>query len=69
MSKRWEEQLFEAIREGDELAFERIYDLYQTRVRLVAWKISHRGDWVDEIGAMHALIGAISMEHWSQCSG
>lgn len=49
MSKRWEEQLFEAIREGDELAFERIYDLYQTRVRLVAWKISHRGDWVEEI--------------------
>ena len=28
-----------------------------------------RGDWVDGIGAMHALIGAISMEHWSQCSG
>jgi RNA polymerase sigma factor (sigma-70 family) len=49
MSSHWEEQLFDAIREGDESAFERIYDLYYARVRLVAWRISHRGDWVDEI--------------------
>src|ERR1043166_9509485 len=49
MSTRWEEQLFEAIREGDAIAFERIFDLYQERVRLVTWKISHRSDWVDDL--------------------
>src|SRR5216684_7751704 len=49
MSTRWEDQLFEAIREGDAVAFERIFDLYQERVRLVTWKISHRADWVDDL--------------------
>ena len=49
MSQRWESQLFDAIREGDERAFERLYDLYQQRVRLVAWRILHRPDWLDDI--------------------
>ena len=49
MSTRWEEQLFEAIREGDAVAFERVFDLYKERVRLVAWRISHRSDWIEDI--------------------
>ena len=44
-----DEQLFEAIRRGDNQAFESIYDRYQQRGRLAAWRISHRPDWVDEI--------------------
>lgn len=49
MSTRWEEQLFEAIHEGDAVAFERIFDLYKERVRLVTWRISHRPDWIEDI--------------------
>ena len=49
MSTRWEDQLFEAIREGDAVAFERIFDLYQERVRLITWRISHRADWVEDL--------------------
>lgn len=49
MADRTEMQLFEAVRAGDDSAFERIYDLYHQRVRLTAWRISHRPDWVDEL--------------------
>lgn len=49
MSDPGELQLFEAIRRGDESAFERIYHLYQERVRIIGWRTSHRADWVDEI--------------------
>lgn len=39
----------EAIRSGDQAAFERAYDRYRQRVRLAAWRISHRTDWVDDL--------------------
>jgi len=44
-----ETQLGEAIRSGDQAAFERAYDRYQQRVRLIAWSVSHRADWVDDL--------------------
>jgi len=44
-----ERELFEAISAGDDHAFERIYDRYQQRARLMAWRISHRSDWVDDL--------------------
>ncbi len=49
MADRSEKQLFVDLGAGDDSAFERIYDLYQERVRLTAWRISHRPDWVDEL--------------------
>ncbi len=49
MPDRWERELFDSVRDGDESAFRRVYDLYQQRVRLVAWRISHRADWLDDI--------------------
>ncbi len=44
-----EEQMLQALSDGDERAFERAYALYAERARLVAWRISHRADWVDDI--------------------
>ncbi len=49
MPDRSERELLEAMGRGDDFAFERIYDLYQQRVRLAAWSASHRPDWVEEI--------------------
>ncbi len=44
-----DQELFEAVQDGDDAAFERVYDRYQQRARLVAWRITHRPDWVDEL--------------------
>ncbi len=44
-----EKQLLEAVHKGDENAFARLYDLYHERVRLAAWRVTHRPDWLDEI--------------------
>ncbi|HVP12625.1 MAG TPA: RNA polymerase sigma factor [Phycisphaerae bacterium] len=49
MADRSEAELGQAIRAGDQKAFERAYDLYHQRVRLMAWRISHRPDWVDDL--------------------
>jgi RNA polymerase sigma-70 factor (ECF subfamily) len=49
MADRSEKQLFADLRAGDDAAFDRVYDLYHQRVRLTAWRISHRRDWVDEL--------------------
>lgn len=49
MGERSEKQLQNALRSGDEAAFARLYDICHERVRLVAWRISHRADWLDEI--------------------
>ena len=49
MADRSEVELSRAIRTGDQRAFERAYDAYQQRVRLMAWRISHRPDWVDDL--------------------
>ncbi|RIK67845.1 MAG: hypothetical protein DCC65_05070 [Planctomycetota bacterium] len=49
MGDRSEKQLEQALGEGDEAAFARLYDRCHERVRLVAWRVSHRSDWLDEI--------------------
>lgn len=49
MADRLDRELFEAVKTGDDAAFERIYDRYQQQARLIAWRISHRPDWVDDL--------------------
>ncbi len=49
MRDRDERQLFRAVREGDEKAFERAYRLYYQRVRLMAWRLARRSDRVDDL--------------------
>ena len=34
---------------GDEQAFERLYIVYEARLRLAAWRVSHRSDWIDDL--------------------
>ncbi len=38
-----------AINTGDERAFERVYRAYEERLRLVAWRICGRADWLDDL--------------------
>ncbi len=49
MADRSEKSMLQAVSLGDEEAFERAYALYAERARLVAWRVSHRADWVDDI--------------------
>lgn len=49
MTDRADQELRDAVGAGDEQAFERLYDSYHERLRLVAWRISHRPDWVDDL--------------------
>lgn len=49
MNDQDEQRLLEAVSRGDERAFEEIYGLFSGRVRLAAWRVSHRSDWLDEI--------------------
>ncbi|MCB9852967.1 MAG: RNA polymerase sigma factor [Phycisphaerales bacterium] len=49
MPDRSDKEILEAAARGDEAAFAHLYDRYQQRVRLVAWRISHRADWLDDI--------------------
>jgi RNA polymerase sigma-70 factor (ECF subfamily) len=44
-----EERLQQAVSGGEESAFEEAYKVFAGRVRLAAWRISHRPDWLDEI--------------------
>ncbi|GMU32565.1 MAG: sigma-70 family RNA polymerase sigma factor [Planctomycetia bacterium] len=44
-----EERLQQAVSGGEEAAFEEVYKVFAGRVRLAAWRISHRPDWLDEI--------------------
>jgi len=44
-----DKQLLQDVTAGDEKAFERIYVQYHQRARLVAWRMSHRPDWVDDL--------------------
>ncbi|MFQ5425238.1 MAG: RNA polymerase sigma factor [Phycisphaerae bacterium] len=41
--------LFDAVRTGDESAFAQVYDRYHQRARLLAWRVSHRSDWIDDL--------------------
>lgn len=49
MSDRTENEITRSIAHGDERDFARAYDLFRTRVRLVAFRISHRSDWIDDL--------------------
>lgn len=49
MAEPTDAELFRAVHAGDDRGFERLYDRYCERARLVAWRVSHRGDWVDEL--------------------
>lgn len=49
MPDRSEQELFQDIHRGDDTAFERVYDRYHHKARLMAWHISHRADWVDDL--------------------
>ncbi len=49
MPDRSEKELLQAVPAGDDRAFERIYDRFQQRIRLMAWRVSHRADWVDDL--------------------
>jgi RNA polymerase sigma factor (sigma-70 family) len=49
MTEPIETRLGQAIRSGDQAAFEQAYDRYRQRVRVIAWRISHRADWVDDL--------------------
>lgn len=44
-----DKELFDAVNRGNDRAFERVYDRYQQRARLIAWSMSHRADWLDDI--------------------
>lgn len=49
MSETVEQADLSALRNGDERAFERVYASFHTRVRLVAFRVSHRNDWIDDL--------------------
>lgn len=49
MSEPLKSEVLEAVSRGDERAFERVYDACHLQARLMAWRISHRPDWVDDM--------------------
>ena len=49
MSDVDEQWLLSRVPSGDDRAFEAVYRLFETRVRLVAWRISRRLDIVDDL--------------------
>ncbi len=49
MADRTESEITRSISHGDERDFARAYDHFRTRVRLVAFRISHRSDWIDDL--------------------
>ena len=49
MSDRSDKETLAAAARGDEAAFATLYDRYHQRIRLVAWRITHRADWLDDL--------------------
>ncbi|MFH1419969.1 MAG: RNA polymerase sigma factor [Planctomycetota bacterium] len=49
MADRTDAEILQAVSRGDTSAFERLYDRYHQRVRLMAWRLSHRPDWIDDL--------------------
>ena len=41
--------ILKAAAAGDEDAFRKLYDRFHQRVRLIAWRISRRADWLDDL--------------------
>ncbi len=49
MADRTEAELLQAVCAGDQSAFEQLYDRYHQQVQLMAWRICHRRDWIDDV--------------------
>jgi len=49
MTNRNEKEVLRAVASGDATAFEQAFGWYEQRVRVAAWRISHRADWIDEL--------------------
>jgi len=49
MDEQPDKRVLEAVSRGDERAFEALYRQYHQQARLMAWRLSHRPDWVEEI--------------------
>lgn len=49
MAYRSDKELFEAVAAGDDRAFEAAYDRFQRQTRLMAWALSRRADWIDDL--------------------
>jgi len=49
MAESSDNELRRAVATGDERAFERLYTCYQERARVMAWRMSHRADWIDDL--------------------
>jgi RNA polymerase sigma factor (sigma-70 family) len=49
MPYRSDKELFEAVAAGDDRAFEVAYRRFQERARLMAWVLSRRADWIDDV--------------------
>ena len=49
MTDSSDNELRRAVATGDERAFERLYTLHRQRARLMAWRMCHRPDWVDDL--------------------
>lgn len=44
-----DESILRSAAQGDPQAFEELYALYDTRLRLAAWRICGRADWIDDL--------------------
>jgi len=49
MTDRSDQPSIDPVKQRDESAFEHLYDLHHQRVRLIAWRITHRADWLDDL--------------------
>ncbi|HPF40796.1 MAG TPA: RNA polymerase sigma factor [Phycisphaerae bacterium] len=49
MPDRSDKETLTAAARGDETAFASLYDRYHQRIRLVAWRVTHRADWLDDL--------------------
>jgi RNA polymerase sigma-70 factor (ECF subfamily) len=49
MSDVPDEVLFQQVSDGDPRAFETLYHRYNVRLRLAAWRMTRRGDWLDDL--------------------
>jgi len=49
MTDSSENELLHAVATGDERAFERLYTRYRERAGVMAWRMAHRADWIDDL--------------------
>lgn len=49
MADSKDNDVLQSVIAGDDRAFERIYDRYQQKARLMAWSLCRRNDWIDDL--------------------